>query len=308
MPKMIASGSNGRLFEFENTYFHNPKVYDFIDVWQIGELSLEAGYENANHVQPCHEISFIVSGEGTFYTDGKPCHVKAGDIHFVPCGHMHGYRVAADQNLRFSYLGFNFNDRIQRADYESLATVYTNPTTDLLHDNGNLRLSFYMLINELYGRPAYDQIMVESYIKQILVQVYRMFAAEQGSVFVPEAGKNVIGKSVYNIISFIDNHIYEIESVKYIANQLGYSQSYLSHLFKERMGVTLQQYLANKKIEASLPLLQQKRSTITLIALNLNYESVQSFGKAFKRVMNCTPSEYQKQFHREQDSDEEMEF
>jgi AraC-like DNA-binding protein len=45
-----------------------------------------------------------------------------------------------------------------------------------------------------------------------------------------------------------------------------------------------------------MDLLRQKKYSITQIAHQLNYESSQSFGKAFKRVVGCTPSEYQKRF------------
>lgn len=46
---MQLGNNNGRLFEFENTFFDNPKPYDFVNVWQIGELSLESGYEMFAH-------------------------------------------------------------------------------------------------------------------------------------------------------------------------------------------------------------------------------------------------------------------
>ena len=293
---MMINNSNGRLFEFENTFFDNPKSYDFVDVWQIGELSLESDYEMFAHRQACNEISFIISGEGTFYTDGRAYPVKAGDIHYIAADHVHKIRVSHGQNLRFSYFGFEFNDRIRQEGLEDIEGMFSDPPVSVLRDTGNVRLVLYMLINEMYGSPSHSEIMVESYIKQVLIQVYRLFISEQNNIFIPAEGKSVIGKPVYNIINFIDQHIYEITGVKYISDQMGYSQSYISHFFKARMGITLQQYLFNKKIEASLPLLQQHKSTITQIALNLNYESAQSFGKAFKRVMHCTPTEYQKQF------------
>jgi AraC-like DNA-binding protein len=60
------------------------------------------------------------------------------------------------------------------------------------------------------------------------------------------------------------------------------------------MKVTLQEYVARKKIEHSLDLIKTGNYSITEIALMLHYESVQSFGKAFKKIMGSTPSEFRK--------------
>ena len=76
---MLKSGYNGRLFEFETAYFDHPLPMDFLKVWQIGELSTEPGYEMPTHLQGCHEISYVVSGQGIFYTEGTALPAKQGD-------------------------------------------------------------------------------------------------------------------------------------------------------------------------------------------------------------------------------------
>ena len=47
----------------------------------------------------------------------------------------------------------------------------------------------------------------------------------------------------------------------------GYSSSYLSHLFKEKTGMTLQSYLARKKIERGVELMKSGCYSWTQIAL-----------------------------------------
>ena len=69
------------------------------------------------------------------------------------------------------------------------------------------------------------------------------------------------------------------------------------------MGTTLQAYVSMKKIEASLDLLKYKKSSITQIASSLNYESAQSFGKVFKKIMGCSPTEYQRRYDSSQTPD-----
>jgi AraC-like DNA-binding protein/mannose-6-phosphate isomerase-like protein (cupin superfamily) len=289
---MFKNGYDGRLFEFENTYFDNPKVMEFIRVWQIGELSAEPGFEMVKHIQACHEISYIVSGTGVFCADGQATPVKEGDIHVVPQGKTHQILANDSQNLRFAYIGFEFTDVHNRDDVQKMEKLFCAPPTYLLHDSGAVRLLVYMLISEMYGKPVYNSIMVESYVKQILVQIYRLFESVKTDIFVPDITKNIIGHSVYSIVRYIDSCIYEIGSIREIAQKLGYSHSYLSHLFKSKMGITLQAYVLQKKIEASLDLLIYQKTPIHQIAATMGYESVQSYSKAFKRQMGCTPTEY----------------
>lgn len=297
--------NNGRLFEFENTYFYDPKEFGFVDVFQIGELSLVSGYEMVRHCQICHEISFVVSGEGTFYTDDEPLVLRAGEIHFVPRSHYHQIKVLSGQNLRFAYLGFNFNEKANTPELQDLERTLADGGCYHVMDNGNIRLMIYMLINEMYGRPAYSNIMGEAYINQIIVQLYRLLTAEHTSAFVPDTSKNVIGELIYSVLNYVDNHVQDITRIQDIGGELGYSHSYISHLFREKMGMTLHQYVTRKKIERSLELLATGKYSITDIALQLNYESVQSFGKMFKKIKGCTPSEYQKRLNTAQRAEQQ---
>ena len=297
---MLGDTYDGRLFEFENTFFNDPVKMGFIKLWQIGEMSTEPGYAMAEHSQLCHEISYIVSGKGVFHTNKTAMPVSQGDIHIIPKGGLHAIESDRAQGLRFAYIGFEFihsgEDNV-----DSLIRAFENPPAHIIRDMGEVRLLIYMLINEMYSKPVYNSIMVECYSKQILVQIYRLFASAETGVFVPDGSKNMTGQSVYSIVRYIDNHIYEIRSIQEIAKEMGYSHSYLSHLFKVKMGVTMQSYIAAKKIEASLDLLKYRKSSIGQIANILGYESSQSFGKVFKRRMGVTPTEYQKKYSQEEE-------
>lgn len=55
----------GKVYHFDNV-MPESKRYGFIRLYQIGELQCGPGYEVPLHLQPCAEISYIVSGKGTF--------------------------------------------------------------------------------------------------------------------------------------------------------------------------------------------------------------------------------------------------
>ena len=90
-----------------------------------------------------------------------------------------------------------------------------------------------------------------------------------------------------------------------VAEAVGYSSSYLSHLFKEKTGMTLQSYLARKKIERGVELMKSGCYSWTQIALELHYETPQAFSKAFRRVMQKSPSEFITNTHKKRSESNE---
>lgn len=101
-----------------------------------------------------------------------------------------------------------------------------------------------------------------------------------------------VSAEVYKIIQYVDKNIETIGGVREIAQAMGYNYTYLSHVFSRVTGVTLQKYISQKKIERARQLLRYDDYTVTKVAEILNYESLQSFSKAFRRVMGVTPTVY----------------
>lgn len=85
------------------------------------------------------------------------------------------------------------------------------------------------------------------------------------------------------------------KSSNFISNKLHYNYSYLSHIFAEREGTTIESYLIKLKIERVKELLSFNRYTLSEIAWKLKYSSVQYLSNQFKTVTGITVSDYRKQ-------------
>lgn len=69
------------------------------------------------------------------------------------------------------------------------------------------------------------------------------------------------------------------------------SEGYLSAIFKKEVGTNFAEYLEQLRIHAACQLLADG-GKVTDIAAQVGYNSIQSFRRAFKRVMGISPSEY----------------
>lgn len=100
-------------------------------------------------------------------------------------------------------------------------------------------------------------------------------------------------KQLYNdILDYIKDHIRQDLKVNDIANHFGYNGKYLSHAFKEIVGMTLKQYIIKIKMEEAVFLLSDTNASIKEISDALGYSDSHNFMKLFKRQMGLTPSEY----------------
>jgi AraC-like DNA-binding protein/mannose-6-phosphate isomerase-like protein (cupin superfamily) len=283
----------GKRYEFNNDYFVEPRKFGFVTVYQVGELGCECSFQIESHLQVCHEISYIVSGEGWFSTDGVETKVNQGDIIINQKGHQHAIRASKNINLRFLYLAFDFNEDFEEKNIE-LANVIENGNNIAVKDRFDMMIPFTKIMDELYNKAEFSNIMIESYINQILIFTHRSFLQKKFSVCLPIKSINAVGYTIYSVIRYVEENIYEIQNIKSISDFLGYSYSYLSHLFKDRMGMTLQNYIHLKKTEKAMELLKYGRLNMTQIAIKLNYQAVQSFSKSFKRTTGYSPIQYQR--------------
>ncbi len=280
---------SGKLFQFDNNFTDVPLRLGDVDLFQFGELGISRKMEIPRHDQICHEISYVVSGKGIMYTNDKAFPLERGEVHVISQGESHGIVADKEHGLHYIYLGFMTEPKGEMAD---IAEFYANSPSIVVRDESRLNFMLEQLINEIYNADKYHKTALEIGIKQILIYVYRLFNhIEVRKYFPTEEAKNK-GHTFYELLRFIDSNICEPITLKQIAASLSYSESYLSHLFKEKTGTSIWEYISRKRIERSLLLLSSGKYSVTEVSEILKYESPKSFTKAFKKHMNCTPTEY----------------
>jgi len=80
--------------------------------------------------------------------------------------------------------------------------------------------------------------------------------------------------------------------VEEIARQIGCSPSYLSRIFSSEAGMTMPQYLRQRRLEQAAELLRSGNHNVTEAALEVGYNSLSHFSKAFWEYFGCCPGLY----------------
>ena len=84
----------------------------------------------------------------------------------------------------------------------------------------------------------------------------------------------------------------------YLAEKLNYDYNYLSNLFSEVKGTTIERFIISHKIERAKELLIYDELTLTEIAEKLHYSNVAHLSNQFKKVTGLTPTFFKNMKHK----------
>ena len=99
--------------------------------------------------------------------------------------------------------------------------------------------------------------------------------------------KNIIIDLVHHLENDIQTNLSEL-----LSSQLHHDYNYLSNLFSEVEGTTIEKFFIAQKIEKIKELLVYDELTLSEIAFRLNYSSVAYLSNQFKKVTGLTPSHF----------------
>lgn len=277
-----------KVFEYTQFFPEGDKWLENVRIFQIGETCLDKGAVIGVHKQFCNEITFIISGEGTLYADGLGKKCVSGYMQIVSKGVEHDIEADKDCRLRYIHFAFEFSDNLP----EQFTDFFDNCGSIIICDDGNIGKALKMLIDEYYNdEMALTDLVRSSLANIILVTVWRNINEKTLKYSMPVERKP-IGELIYGILRHIEKNITKQLTVRDLSKNFSYSPSHISHLFKEKMGISVKEYIIKEKMKYASNLLREGILTVSEIAEQIGYGSIQSFSKTFKLYMGCSPTEY----------------
>jgi AraC-like DNA-binding protein len=114
-----------------------------------------------------------------------------------------------------------------------------------------------------------------------------------------------IKTNIIELIHFSDEQL-KVNFSAHLSEKLEYDYTYLSNLFKEHQGTTIEHFFLNHKIERVKELLIYDELDITEIAYKMHYSSVAHLSNQFKKMTGLTPSQYKHLKHKRRKSLEKV--
>lgn len=116
-----------------------------------------------------------------------------------------------------------------------------------------------------------------------------------------------MNKIVLDVLSFIDNNLYEELTIDIIASTLCYDKFYIMKTFKKELGISIVTYINYLKVLRSLSFYSND-DHILKIALCNGFNSLEYYSEIFKTFLGVSPITYKMYINGETLSIEDMEL
>jgi AraC-like DNA-binding protein len=158
-------------------------------------------------------------------------------------------------------------------------------------DKAALRWSLERMREELRDPQPGGSLIAQQLAYMMLIQALRLHLADAASA---RRGwlSALSDKHMSIAIASMHNNPGHPWTLQSLAERVGMSRSVFALRFRETVGATPLEYLTRWRMLLAADRLKNSSEGLTTIAQSLGYESESAFGKAFRRVMGCSPRQY----------------
>lgn len=122
-------------------------------------------------------------------------------------------------------------------------------------------------------------------------------ALQESGLEVMDDNKAILIEKIKKVIIEMVHHSQEMLKINFsffLSEKLNHNYTYLSNLFSEVQGTTIEQFIIQHKIERIKELIIYDELNITQIAWKMNYSSVSHLSNQFKKATGLSPSHFKK--------------
>lgn len=232
-----------------------------------GRRACTPGYTRGWVLRDHFLMHYVLSGRGVISNEQTTYCVKAGDL--VICHPGERTRHVAGEQEPYDRIWVSFS---------CSAPIAELLQADVIH-MPSLAPAFLKLV-------SCDKHNAKEWAANVqMFEILSRLADQQPSVNQP---KDYVSQAVNFIESNYDQHL----RVEELAAELGLSRSYFCRIFREKMGVSPQEYIISYRLEKAVELLTVKRLTQKEVARQVGYPDVYAFSRMFKRKYGMSPGKY----------------
>jgi AraC-like DNA-binding protein len=158
-------------------------------------------------------------------------------------------------------------------------------------DKAAMRWSLERMREELRDPQPGSSLIAQQLAYMMLIQALRLHLADEAASGVGWLFA-LADKQMSAAITCMHDDPGHPWTLQKLAERVGMSRSIFALRFKEKVGATPMEYLTRWRMLVAGDRLKNSDDSISVIASSLGYESESAFGKAFKRVMSCSPKQY----------------
>ena len=205
-------------------------------------------------------LHYVRRGKGILYKNGKEYPVKAGEMFIILPDEVTVYTADEYDPWSYRWIGFDGALSAKFADFPAVVSVSEE---------------YFINVEEAFAMRGIPEYFLAGQLFRLLSELL--------------SGTKHRNHYVRQVRDYIKSSYMNEIRVEQIAESLNLDRRYLSRLFKEKMGQTVQEYLISVRMEEAKRLLSEGRS-VAESALLCGYPDACNFSKMFKRIYGVSPA------------------
>lgn len=217
-----------------------------------------------------HRIMLVIAGNGTFNIGKESINADAGSIVFIFKGEK--YYIEAENGFEYMYISF---DGIRSGEIFNRFGI----------DADNRYFKGFSGIIPMWKESLShaSEVTIDLAAESILLYTFSKFVAQA------LRQESVVSKMIeITKERFSDPNL----SIVILSEELSYNPKYLSHVFKEEMGMKYTEYLRNMRLKFAVTLFDNGIDSVKNVALLSGFSDPLYFSTIFKKMTGKTPKQY----------------
>ena len=257
--------------------------------------------EEAVHTHDFIEIVYIASGRGRQTVGGVSCDVQRGDAVFINFGQTHSFRSRGQMRyinciLLPEFMGRelisseNALDILALAGFEEFSGQISSTTPKVSFAGADM-----LEVEDILGRMLAEfrekqvgyRSVLKGYVTVFLAKIFRGMRGGDTSGIMRH-----VSRISPDIIKYIEDNCFEKITLRELAEKSFYNPAYFSRIFRECCGMSLTDFIHEKRIGEAVKLLQGTVLSVEEICRRVGYREKKQFYKIFRQYTGTTPGEY----------------
>lgn len=291
-------GSAGRM-EVQADYIPAQKDSHFLfKLFNVQVPVQRRAFREHQHIY--FEISLFKQGAGVYTTHDDAYPIQPGDVFVFASNEVH---CITEITAPLALMNVHFEPRFLWSGSDSAAPFrgmlcfghgasFRNRLPPEQAASARIRQLLLETEAEMAGRaPEYER-MVRLKLSEIFIHLVRSLHYADGLTENATLSRHM--SAVNRAMDYIGTHLAEPLTLAEIAAQAQMSPSYFSAVFRRIHSVPLWDYIAEKRVELAMRLLDSPQISITEAAMRAGFNNSANFNRTFLRCTGITPREYRR--------------
>lgn len=235
------------------------------------------------HSHNFFEIEILMNGSGTQIVNGQKFPWVPGGICFLSPADRH--EIIVEEAMKVVNISFDY-EYVDKDTIKDIVMLGENLFYSVGIDREHFEKIAVMLVqandSPLSGNDKYMLLLLNAFLMKL----------KSISSNIPNLNNQI--PTIKQALLYMHANFNSKITLGDIANAVHLSPAYFSELFRQKMKITVSQYLLELRIDYAKKLLDSTNDSITDICFASGFTSLSNFMKIFKKITNTSPLKYRK--------------